>query len=117
VSPVTRAFQAGKIDLTSAAISLSFLLGGLGLLQFSYLLFFKKESKLSGGVIYLASIAFMALGVFAAIYSFVVPQDGYMAYKAGRAAGIFFIGLLGFKYARNRKRQNQPPVPTRGNGT
>ncbi len=90
----------------------AFLLVGLGLLQFSYLVFFKKESRISNGVIYLASVFFMALGIAAAVYLFVVPPSDVSASQAfqyGRAPGVFFVGLLGFMYARKRRGRTSRP--------
>ena len=107
ISVLVRQFKGGVFELGSVALALALLLVGLGLLQFCYLLLFKKESRLSSSVIYLASIAFMALGLFAAISPLVVSMDGYQAYQAVRGAGVFLIGLLGFKYARARGKQNR----------
>jgi hypothetical protein len=56
-------YQQERFDLVATIISLGLLLVGLGILQFFYLLLTGKGSRLGTGVIYFASIAFMALGV------------------------------------------------------
>lgn len=106
-----RVFQLEKLDPVMALVALSLFVVGLGLMQFSYILFFKKESKLSSGVLYVASIVFMGLGVFAALQLIFSPQDTYTAYTTGRAVGIFGIGLAGFVYAQKRGKSAQSNSP------
>ncbi len=97
------AFHAGKIDLGLAALSLSFVLIGLGLLQFSYFVIFEKASSLNAGILYFASIVFMVLGAFIILHLFLFPEDS--GERDLRGAGIFIIGLIGYNYARSRKRE------------
>ncbi len=92
--------------------ALALLLIGLGLLQFTYSLLFKKDSKLSTGVIYLASVTFMILGVLAAVYPFTVRVNSYGVYTSARGVGVFFVGLLGLAYARHRKKQTPDRTAT-----
>lgn len=100
--------QAGKLDTISTVISQAFLLIGLGLLRFTYVIITKKESKLSSGVIYLSSITFMAIGLAAAFYALAVRQDSYQAYLTAKGAGVFIIGLMGFIFVRRRDKLKQP---------
>ena len=102
---LSRILQSQTLRLMPLVFAGALILIGLGMLQFSYLLLLKKQSHLSNGVIYIASIFFMLLGVGTAILLFLVPSNELNAFHYGRAPFIFFIGLLGFQYAR-KKRSN-----------
>ena len=106
------AFVEEDFRLPRSLLSLSLLAIGMGLLQFSYLVFTKKESRLGDTVLYLVSAAFMILGAFAAISPFIAPVDGARSANSVKGAGVFFIGLLALAYVRKRKKQNQSSQPT-----
>jgi hypothetical protein len=107
-------YQQERFDLVATIISLGLLLVGLGILQFFYLLLTGKGSRLGTGVIYFASIAFMALGVGVAASIWLAPDEGSTGRAGGAAAGLFGIGVLGFRFARDRGRENQLSQPVRG---
>ena len=105
-------FRQEDLRLPRSALAVGLLIIAVGLLRFSYLMFTKKESRLSDSVLYLVSAAFMIFGAFAAIYPFIAHMDGASAVKSVRGAGVFFIGVLALTYVRKRKKQNQSSQPT-----
>jgi membrane associated rhomboid family serine protease len=106
------AFRQEDFRFPRSALAVGLLIVALGLLQFSYLMFTKKEARLGDGVLYIASVAFMIFGAFAAASPFIAPSEGTNMLNSARGAGVFFIGLLVLAYARKRKRQNQSSQPT-----
>jgi hypothetical protein len=116
-SIIYRLIHGRHLDFAAAAGSFALLLIGAGLLQFTYLLLFKPSAHLSTGIIYLASISFMAIGTV--VLSFCLfGSTGIQTFRGiYAAAGMISIGFIGFRFARARKIQNQSADPTLASGT
>ena len=108
------AIEHGGFSVAKIVVALLFLVFGLGILQFTYLLASGKEKnrQIGTGVLYLASVAFMllALVVFALEtrnnYAEGIDALQYKAW-AGWSLRLFGIGFAGFCLARSRTK-NEP---------